>query len=100
MIDALDMRFMPIILAAVTLISTGLGEIAAFRFSDRLHFLLGVSSGAVLAVALFDILVATENAGSGEKSRVLRFAAARISVSILPLPWQVSVDGFSSSEAL
>ena len=28
----------------------------AVRFRDRLHFLLGFSSGAVLAVALFDIL--------------------------------------------
>lgn len=29
---------------------------AAVQFRDRLHFLLGFSSGAVLAVALFDIL--------------------------------------------
>jgi zinc transporter, ZIP family len=50
------MRFEPIILAAVTLISTGLGGMAALRFRDRLHLLLGFSSGAVIAVALFDIL--------------------------------------------
>ncbi len=50
------MRFMPIILASVTLISTGLGGMAAMRFRDRLHLLLGFSSGAVMAVALFDIL--------------------------------------------
>jgi zinc transporter ZupT len=50
------MLFMPIILAFTTLISTGLGGIAAIRFRDRLHLLLGFSSGAVLAVALFDIL--------------------------------------------
>src|ERR1700682_6444211 len=49
-------RFMPIILASVTLVSTGLGGLAAFRFRDRLHLLLGFSSGAVLGVALFDIL--------------------------------------------
>jgi zinc transporter ZupT len=50
------MRFAPILLAMVTLISTGLGGTAAIRLRDRLHLLLGFSSGAVLAVALFDIL--------------------------------------------
>ncbi|HSZ23595.1 MAG TPA: ZIP family metal transporter [Candidatus Sulfotelmatobacter sp.] len=38
------------------MISTGLGGTAAIRLRDRLHLLLGFSSGAVLAVALFDIL--------------------------------------------
>jgi ZIP family zinc transporter len=56
MSDALGTRFMPIVLAAVTLVSTGLGGMAAFRFRDRLHLLLGFSSGAVLAVGLFDII--------------------------------------------
>jgi zinc transporter, ZIP family len=50
------MRFLPIVLASVTLISTGLGGMAALRFRDHLHLLLGFSSGAVMAVALFDIL--------------------------------------------
>ncbi len=50
------MRFAPMLLALVTLISTGLGGMAAIRLRDRLHLLLGFSSGAVLAVALFDIL--------------------------------------------
>jgi ZIP family zinc transporter len=50
------MRFMPILFASLTFISTGLGGIAALRFRDRLHLLLGFSSGAVIAVALFDIL--------------------------------------------
>jgi zinc transporter ZupT len=50
------MRFAPVLLAFVTFISTGLGGTAAIRLRDRLHLLLGFSSGAVLAVALFDIL--------------------------------------------
>jgi zinc transporter ZupT len=50
------MRFAPILLSLVTLVSTGLGGTAAIRLRDRLHLLLGFSSGAVLAVALFDIL--------------------------------------------
>src|ERR1700756_4447534 len=50
------MRLMPILFASFILVSTGLGGIAALRFRDRLHLLLGFSSGAVMAVALFDIL--------------------------------------------
>jgi ZIP family zinc transporter len=42
--------------AGLTLVSTGLGGIAAIRLRDRLHLLLGFSCGAVLGVALFDIL--------------------------------------------
>ncbi|HWN58009.1 MAG TPA: hypothetical protein VNO74_07900, partial [Methylomirabilota bacterium] len=49
-------RFIAIIFASFTLVSTGLGGIAAIRLRDRLHLLLGFSSGAVIAVALFDIL--------------------------------------------
>jgi zinc transporter ZupT len=50
------MYMMPLILASATLVSTGLGGAAALRLHDRLHLLLGFSSGAVIAVALFDIL--------------------------------------------
>jgi len=50
------MRFVPILVACVTLASTGAGGVVAVKFRDSLHFLLGFSSGAVLAVALFDIL--------------------------------------------
>jgi ZIP family zinc transporter len=50
------MRFVPILVACITLASTGLGGVFAVRFRDRLHLMLGFSSGAVLAVALFDIL--------------------------------------------
>jgi ZIP family zinc transporter len=49
-------QFMPIILASLALASTGLGGLAALRFRDRLHLLLGFSSGAVIAVALLDII--------------------------------------------
>ncbi|HEV3109222.1 MAG TPA: ZIP family metal transporter [Candidatus Binataceae bacterium] len=50
------MRLVPLMFACLTLISTGLGGLAAIRLRDRLHLLLGFSSGAVLGVALFDIL--------------------------------------------
>jgi zinc transporter ZupT len=51
-----SMQLVPIIFASATLVSTGFGGLAAVRFRDRLHLLLGFSSGAVLGVALFDIL--------------------------------------------
>src|SRR5271154_1560719 len=50
------MRLMPMMFASLTLVSTGLGGVAAIKLRDRLHLLLGFSSGAVLGVALFDIL--------------------------------------------
>jgi zinc transporter, ZIP family len=50
------MRLTPMMFASLTLVSTGLGGIAAIRLRDRLHLLLGFSSGAVLGVAIFDIL--------------------------------------------
>jgi zinc transporter, ZIP family len=50
------MFLMPLVLASITLTSTGLGCVAALRFRDRLHLLLGFSSGAVIGVALFDML--------------------------------------------
>src|ERR1700688_4367563 len=59
------MRFAPILLALVTLVSTGLGGTAAIRLRDSLHLLLGFSSGAVLAVALFDILPEVFALGGG-----------------------------------
>ena len=47
---------MPVVLASATLTSTGIGGLAAFRFRESLHLLLGFGSGAVIAVALFDML--------------------------------------------
>jgi zinc transporter ZupT len=59
------MRLMPLIFASVTLVSTGVGGMAALRFRDRLHLLLGFSSGAVIAVAIFDILPEVFELGRG-----------------------------------
>ena len=38
------------------IISTSLGGLFTIRFRDKLHLILGFSAGAVLAVALFDLL--------------------------------------------
>lgn len=42
--------------AALAAVSTTAGGLAAVRVRDRLHLLLGFSSGAVFGVALFDVL--------------------------------------------
>jgi zinc transporter, ZIP family len=47
---------MAVALACVTFFSTGIGGVAAIRFRDRLHVLLGFSAGAVLGVVFFDVL--------------------------------------------
>ena len=47
---------MAIIFACLTFVSTCFGGIAAMRLRDRLHLLLGFSSGAVIAVVLFDVI--------------------------------------------
>ena len=39
-----------------TIISTTLGGLFAVKFKDKLHLILGFSAGAVLGVALFDLL--------------------------------------------
>ncbi len=47
---------MAIIFACLTFVSTCFGGVAAICLRDRLHLLLGFSSGAVIAVVLFDVL--------------------------------------------
>ena len=48
--------FSALIPAGMTFVSTCLGGLLALRVRDRLHLLLGFSSGAILGVVLFDIL--------------------------------------------
>lgn len=48
------MNVILIIIAAVT--STALGGLFAIKFKDKLHLILGFGAGAILGVALFDLL--------------------------------------------
>jgi ZIP family zinc transporter len=43
-------------LSLLTFVSTSLGGLAALRFSDRLHLLLGFTAGVLLGVVAFDLL--------------------------------------------
>ncbi len=45
-----------ILIIAATMLSTALGGLFAIRLKDKLHLILGFSAGAVLGVALFDLL--------------------------------------------
>ncbi len=45
-----------LIVIIITMISTTLGGLFALRLKDKLHLILGFSAGAVLGVALFDLL--------------------------------------------
>jgi len=45
-----------LLIILATIISTTLGGLFAIKFKDKLHLILGFSAGAVLGVALFDLL--------------------------------------------
>ena len=64
-----------ILFACLTFISTGAGGLAAIRFRDQRHLLLGFSAGAVLAVVFFDILPEVFSARGAPGSVMLAGAA-------------------------
>lgn len=47
---------MALIIAFAAIICTALGGIFAIKFKDKLHLILGFSAGAVIGVALFDLV--------------------------------------------
>jgi ZIP family zinc transporter len=52
-----------ILIAVATFISTLIGGFVALKLKDKLHLVLGFSAGAVIAVALFDLLPEAINLG-------------------------------------
>src|SRR3954468_4336651 len=48
-----------LLISALAFAATLLGGVFALRFRDRLHLILGFSAGAVIGVALFDLLPAS-----------------------------------------
>jgi zinc transporter ZupT len=46
----------PLLLGVAAVAATGLGGLFALRAQDKLHLILGFSAGAVMGVALFDLL--------------------------------------------
>ncbi len=46
----------PLLLGVAAVVATGLGGLFALRVRDKLHLVLGFSAGAVMGVALFDLL--------------------------------------------
>jgi zinc transporter ZupT len=47
---------MVLLISGLAFVATLLGGVFALRFRDRLHLILGFSAGAVIGVALFDLL--------------------------------------------
>jgi zinc transporter, ZIP family len=75
-----------LLVAAITFFSTSLGGLAAVRVRDRMHLLLGFSSGAVLGVALFDVfpeLVSRSEASGIKTSQAMLFVAVGFLVFFL-----------------
>lgn len=47
---------MPVLLALVAVVSTGLGGLVALRHRDHLHLILGFTAGVLVGVVAFDVL--------------------------------------------
>lgn len=56
---------MVVLISLLTVIATFLGGSFALKYKDKLHLILGFSAGAVIAVALFDLLPEAISLGSG-----------------------------------
>jgi ZIP family zinc transporter len=54
---------MILLIGLATMVSTFLGGYFALRFKDKLHLIIGFSAGAVLGVALFDLMPEAFNLG-------------------------------------
>jgi ZIP family zinc transporter len=55
-----------VLIVFLTILFTALGGLFAIRFKDKLHLILGFSAGAVLGVALFDLLPESIELTAGE----------------------------------
>src|ERR1041385_7736364 len=53
-----------LLIVTIAFAATMLGGVFALRFRDRLHLILGFSAGAVVAVALFDLLPEALSSGA------------------------------------
>jgi zinc transporter ZupT len=59
---------MVVFVAALAFAATLMGGVFALRFRDRLHLILGFSAGAVIGVALFDLLPESMSLADGHYS--------------------------------
>lgn len=56
------------LIVLATIISTAIGGLFAIKFKDKLHLILGFGAGAILGVALFDLLPESIELARGEYS--------------------------------
>ncbi len=66
-----------LLIALGAFLATLLGGLAALRFRDKLHLILGFSAGAVIAVAFFDLLPEALDLGEGayQSATIVSFVA-------------------------
>ena len=65
-----------LLIVSAAFAATMLGGFFALRFRDRLHLILGFSAGAVVAVALFDLLPAAMTFGVASGPAIISFFIA------------------------
>lgn len=89
---------MIILIAIATFVSTLCGGLLALRFKDKLHLILGFSAGAVIGVALFDLLPESISLGSQfyKIATVTSFTAAGFLIYLI-LDRVVFLHGHSST---
>ena len=68
-------------IALAAFCATLLGGLFALRFKDKLHLILGFSAGAVIAVALFDLL--PESIGLVSDNHTVSFATALVGLGFV-----------------
>jgi zinc transporter, ZIP family len=58
---------LPVLLAAATVISTGVGGLVALRHRDRLHLILGFTAGVLLGLVSLDLLPEVFSLNRGQR---------------------------------
>ncbi|WP_213087196.1 hypothetical protein, partial [Chitinophaga agrisoli] len=66
------------LIALCAFVATLIGGLAALRFKDKLHLILGFSAGAVIGVAFFDLMPEAIDLGS-------RYHGAALTMSTVAL---------------
>jgi ZIP family zinc transporter len=72
---------MALLVGIATIFSTLLGGMFAIRFKDKLHLILGFSAGAVIGVALFDLL--PESIGLATKTYDIQLVTVFIAIGFV-----------------
>jgi len=87
-----------LLIVAIAFVATMLGGFFAMRFRDRLHLILGFSAGAVVAVALFDLLPAAMQFGASSGPAVISIFIAAGFLAYLVLDRSILIHPHSHGD--